>query len=197
MCKQVVDINKYNKIFEVIEKLLEEKDTAVVAIDGGSAAGKTTLAQLLVEKYNCGVFHMDDFFLPIARRKEGWKEEPAGNIDKERFLEEVLLPISRGEDVEYHKFDCMRQEISESVEVKFNKLCIVEGAYSTHPSFENYYDLKIFLDVNPDVQKNRISKRNTPDKQEMFYTIWVPLEKKYFETFSIKEKCDIVVTIDE
>ena len=34
-----------------------------IAIEGGSASGKTTLSNLLSNTYDCTVFHMDDFFL--------------------------------------------------------------------------------------------------------------------------------------
>ena len=51
-----------------IDMLLEEKDFAVVAIDGKCTSGKTTLASKLAEIYDCNVFHMDDFFLRPEQR---------------------------------------------------------------------------------------------------------------------------------
>ena len=51
-----------------IDMLLEEKDFAVVAIDGKCTSGKTTLASKLAELYDCNMFHMDDFFLRPEQR---------------------------------------------------------------------------------------------------------------------------------
>ena len=49
-------------IISEIDRLLC-RDKVIVAIEGGSASGKTTLANKLAEVYDCNVFHMVDFFL--------------------------------------------------------------------------------------------------------------------------------------
>ena len=51
-----------------IDRLMAEQERVLVAIDGGSASGKTTLGELLQSVYACPVFHMDDFFLCHAPR---------------------------------------------------------------------------------------------------------------------------------
>ena len=56
-----------------------------VAIEGGSASGKTTLSQLLETIYDCTIFHMDDFFLQPHQRTPLRYAEVGGNIDRERF----------------------------------------------------------------------------------------------------------------
>ena len=68
----------------------------LVAIEGGSASGKTTLGELLQNVYGCPVFHMDDFFLRPEQRTEARFAQPGGNVDRERFLEEVLIPLREG-----------------------------------------------------------------------------------------------------
>ena len=45
-----------------IRRLLEEKESVLVAIDGNCTAGKTTLADKLLTEFDCNVFHMDEFF---------------------------------------------------------------------------------------------------------------------------------------
>ncbi|MBR7147444.1 MAG: hypothetical protein IKD13_01325, partial [Firmicutes bacterium] len=105
----------------------------VVAIEGGSASGKTTLSQILSRVYDCTVFHMDDFFLRPEQRTPERFSEPGGNVDRERFLEEVLKPLSRGEVVRYRRFDCSTFTLGEPMEVEPKPLVIVEGAYSMHP----------------------------------------------------------------
>ena len=62
-----------------IDRRRAEKRRLVVALEGGSASGKTTLAALLQRIYNCAtVFHMDDFFLrPEQRTEDGWQNREA------------------------------------------------------------------------------------------------------------------------
>ena len=44
-------MDRYKTLFSRIESLLSVKARVTVAIDGGAAAGKTTLAALLAERY--------------------------------------------------------------------------------------------------------------------------------------------------
>ena len=78
-----------------IDRLMAERERVLVAIDGGSASGKTTLGALLQSIYACPVFHMDDFFLRPEQRTPERYAQPGGNVDRERFWQEVLEPLRR------------------------------------------------------------------------------------------------------
>ena len=93
-------------LFARIDRLTAERSRVLVAIEGGSASGKTTLGELLQNVYGCPVFHMDDFFLRPEQRTEARYAQPGGNVDRERFLEEVLIPLREGRSVDYRRFDC-------------------------------------------------------------------------------------------
>jgi uridine kinase len=182
-------------VIKRIDALLAQKAFVIVAIDGKCTSGKTTLAAQLEEVYDCNVFHMDDFFLrPEQRTKERFAQ-PGGNIDKERFLDEVLLPLSRGEHVNYRRFDCSTFTLTEPVSVTQKRLTIIEGAYSMHPELAKYYDISVFLNISADLQKKRIEHRNSPQMAVRFFNEWIPMEIKYFEAFNIKDQCDIVIDI--
>ena len=49
---------------------------------------------------------MDDFYLQPHQRTEERLAEPGGNVDRERFLQEVLIPLHEGHDAVYRVFDC-------------------------------------------------------------------------------------------
>lgn len=165
-----------------------------LAIEGGSASGKTTLAQLLSRLYDCTVFHIDDFFLRPEQRIAERYAEVGGNVDRERFLAEVLHPLSRGEDVIYRRFDCATLTLCPPVSVTPKRLAVIEGVYSMHPELASYYDLSVFLDISPELQKKRIEVRNSPEMAIRFYNEWIPLEVRYFSELLIKEKCDICIS---
>jgi len=185
----------YSELFKEIEKRKNDFST-IIAIEGGSASGKTTLSEILKTKYNCAVFHMDDFFLRPEQRTKERLSEAGGNVDRERFEKEVLLPLSKNENVLYKKFDCSSKTILSPVEISKTRLCIVEGAYSMHPELQKYYSFSVFLDISPDTQKNRILKRNKPILQRRFFEEWIPMENKYFSEFDIKNKCNIVINVE-
>ena len=183
-------------LFAELDKRLEN-GTVTVAIEGGSASGKTTLAGILSRLYGCTVLHMDDFFLQPAQRTAERLSEVGGNVDRERFLAEVLQPLSRREPITYRPFDCHTQRIGEAVTVTPAQLTVVEGAYSMHPTLAPYYDFSVFLDVPPAVQKTRIVKRNSPEMAQRFFNEWIPLETAYFTQTDIQHRCDRVICVSQ
>lgn len=184
----------FRPLFDELNKRLA-KGKVIAAIEGGSASGKTTLSGLLEEIYGCTVFHMDDFFLRSEQRTLERFAQVGGNIDWERFLEEVLKPLSRGETVSYRRFDCSSMSLAEAEQITPAKLVIVEGAYSMHPKLAEYYDFSAFLDITPELQRERILRRNSAEKTQRFFDEWIPLEKVYFERTGARERCDMVIPI--
>lgn len=178
-------------IRDKIQELLKEKSYILVAIDGRSAAGKTTLANQLKEELGCTVIHMDDFFLRPEQRTAQRLEEPGGNVDYERFLEEVLLPLRAGKSFSYAPFDCHTQGFKSPIHVEPDQITVVEGSYSCHPALRDYYDLRIFLSLDPEEQARRILLRN-PDRSRMFLERWIPLEEKYFTCCDTRECCQLL-----
>ena len=174
-----------------IRRLLEEKESVLVAIDGNCTAGKTTLAQLLAQRYPCNVLHMDDFFLRPEQRTPERFAQPGGNVDYERFAQEVLQPLRRAEAFSYRPFDCGSFTLSDPVAVSPRQLTIVEGSYSLHPYFGEPYDLKILLTVDPVLQTQRILERPA-FLHRKFFDLWIPMENQYLEAFAIRQRCDLI-----
>ena len=183
-------------IIEKISQLAKIKDPLLAAIDGRCASGKTTLAAELEKRLGCQVVHMDDFFLQPFQRTEQRLALPGENLDHERLLREVLLPLSRGESARYRPFRCHIGDFEQPFSVSPKGVILFEGSYSCHPSLEKFYDLKIFLTVSPKQQLKRLEIRN-PERLEAFKTRWIPLEEKYFSHFDIQSKCDAVFNTDK
>ena len=182
---------------EIISRLKKEIDTMldtgkqiIIAIDGNCTAGKTTLTSVLEKEYDCNVFHMDDFFLRPQQRTAERYAQPGGNVDYERFHEEVLLPLKSGNGFSYRPFACKTFTLSDNVQVMPKQLNIVEGTYCQHPYFGDVYDLKLFLSVSPELQRERVFQR-PQHVQGRFFTDWIPMEKLYFDFYQISEKADI------
>ena len=175
-----------------IDELLSQKDMVIVAIDGKCTSGKTTLAVILAEIYDCNVFHMDDFFLRPEQRTPERFAEIGGNVDYERFMEEVLTPLKAGNTFSYRPFDCKTFTLSEPVDVSCKQLNIIEGSYSMHPYFGDPYDLKILLTVDEATQRQRIRKRSA-FLQKRFFEEWIPMENRYLDGFGIPGKADALL----
>lgn len=198
--KHGVDItieNKYTPIFEKIEEFLKNDQPVIIGIDGTAASGKSQLAKLFLGKYNCRIFHMDDYFLPFEMKTKERLSEPGGNVHYERFLHEVMEPLKKGEMISYQPYDCRVKDYLNSIEISPKKINIIEGVYSFHPVLQQFYDWKLFLQVNPDVQVERIKEREGEEKMQMFIDHWIPLEKHYFEALEIEKLADMVIDTTE
>ena len=178
----------------VLEEIKKRKTQGrmIIAVDGRCASGKTTFANRLKELTGCTVLSMDDFFLRAEQRTAERLKTPGGNVDYERFKEEILLPLKGGADtVNYSKYDCKKGNLIKLPPVRCGDILIVEGSYSCHPELARFYDLKIFLTVSEEEQLRRIKRTNTESEAERFKEKWIPLEELYFDTYKIKENCDL------
>lgn len=180
-------------LFARIDRLREERGRVLLAIDGGSASGKTTLAARLERMYGATVVHMDDFFLRPEQRSAQRLREPGGNVDHERFAREVLAPMRRGEAFLYRAYDCQTRTIREGVRVTPGDFCVIEGVYSLHPSLADAYDLRVLLRIDASTQSERILRRNGEAMHERFMREWIPLENLYFERTGIERRCDVIL----
>ena len=176
-------------VFAAIDSLLERQGSARVALDGYCASGKTTAAAMIARVYDAQLFHMDDFFLPFERKTPERLAQPGGNVDYERFQTDILDRLDEPA-FEYRPFDCQTGGLGEAVRTRKRPVQIVEGVYSLHPALRARYDLRVFLGIDPRLQRERILARN-PDKFDRFMNEWIPLENRYFEAFGIARTCDI------
>lgn len=183
------------ELLQAIDERLPRQERLLLAIDGGSASGKTMLAALLAQRYGCPVFHMDDFFLRPEQRTPQRLAEPGGNVDRERFFSEVLQPLRQGRPLTYRRYDCQTGQFLPPVLRQAGQLNVIEGAYSMHPELSALYDLSVFLAVSPETQRRRILQREPAFKQQLFFQKWIPMENRYFQAFSIPERCDLRIEI--
>lgn len=182
---------KTAKLLERINHLPQGCHT--IAIDGRCGAGKSTLAAYLAEQLGAGVVHMDDFYLPLHMRTPERLAEPGGNVFYERFQEEVLPFLNQEEAFAYRKFDCSIMDLGGLCRIPVSRFTIVEGAYSCHPRLGEYMSLRVFLDVEPHVQQERIRKRNGEERLQVFLQKWIPMEERYFKAYDIMDKADLIL----
>ena len=187
--------SEYCQLFEALEALARRKPSAIVAIDGMCASGKSTLANTLASTMDALVLHMDDFFLPPEMRTPERLSEPGGNVHRERFLTEALTPLSEGKPFSYRPYSCQTQSFASPVCVRPARLNIVEGAYSCHPELSPYYDMTACLTVDPALQAQRIRLRDGETAFSRFQNEWIPMENRYLSHFRISDRADFAYCV--
>lgn len=187
MCKELTALSP---LVEKIEALCAVRGRVIVALDGRCASGKTTLARALGERYGWSVVHMDHFFPRPEQRTLERYARPGANVDHERFLEEVLLPLRRGERPIYRPFDCRTRTLLEPIPFEPGPVVLAEGSYACHPALWEHYDLRVFLTIGPERQMERITAREGEERARAFREKWIPLEEKYFSAYEVERRCE-------
>ena len=176
-------MDAFNRILDDVERIFKEKSRVIIAIDGKSGTGKSHLTKLLESCAPVSTVHMDDFFLPKEKRTEQRYRTPGGNVDSERFLSDVVIPLRNRMPFSYRPFDCSAMCLSDTIVEVDKPFIVVEGVYSLLPSFRDVYDLAYVLTAPYEARIDRIRARNGEKKLEMFTSLWMPLEDEYFDAF--------------
>ncbi len=209
-----------DSILGQIEEAKAHDERLLLVIDGKCGSGKTTFAKKLGQHYKCNVFHIDDFYLPIAMQTQEVMKEPGGNINFDRFIDSVITPLSTGSSIDYQPFLCIGQTYAPTVRMEASKINIIEGTYSCHPRFrELYADMRadkscipendfeygqgckiitLFFDIDEKNQIERLKNRVGEQRFKLFENKWIPREREYFSAYAVREYCDCsIIGTDE
>jgi hypothetical protein len=78
------------------------------------------------------------------------------------------------------------------VAVKAAPVTVVEGSYACHPDLRGFYDLCLFLTVDPAEQLRRLALRDGAGYLPVFKEKWIPLEEQYHEKCAVREACVVL-----
>lgn len=194
--------------------LEKQKDSPIlVGIDGVDASGKTTLAEELVNELKGSGrpiirASIDGFHNPKSIRYTKGENSPEGyyfNSFNHKAIAEVLLdPLSSGKlRYETGVFDYRTDsEVVLPVKTATNdSILIMEGIFLFRPKLINYWDIKIFVDVDFKITVKRAVKRVAEreyigSEQEIldkYKKRYIPGQQLYFEQAQPKEKADIII----
>ncbi|WP_129657290.1 nucleoside/nucleotide kinase family protein [Rothia uropygialis] len=150
----------------------------VLAIDGRSGAGKSKLAERLLERARAedgsdavALFHLEDIY-------PGWEGLEEG-VDT---YAEMLERLMRNEDATWQAWDWTRNQYAEEMQVLSAdpSLIIVEGVGSTapgHPETRPHFGVWLHLEAN--IRKYRALKRDG-DMYRPYWQLWASQEDRLF-----------------
>ncbi len=207
--------NKMNStgFIKRINALSKKYEKLVVAIDGYSAAGKTTLLKKF-EKDNKNVLavFMDDFILTGKGRGQSIKKAK----DKSKVFEldwydykkiKTLIKEFRAKNKGYYKTkiynsDTDKIDILKKFDLSKNIL-VIEGIFLFHPKlFKNMFDIKVFLDIGlAYADKRRVRRERkrwgkeyiSEDSPNSWTNLFKIAYKRYLKEYSPKKQADIVI----
>ncbi len=184
-------------VLAAIDRAMRDTPRLRVAFDGPCASGKSTLAGTLHEIYGCPVIQMHDFFLRPEQRTPERLAQPGGNVDYERFSQEVLTPLLDGEELRYRPWNCQRQDFDPAGTVPPAALTVVEGSYSLREDLRHAYQLRIWSYADWDSRKKRLLARGGDDCLARFEQLWIPLEDRYFQETNVRDCCQLSIDLSD
>lgn len=159
----------------------------VVAIDGPSSAGKTTLAQhamiaLAARGVAGALLHTDDFLLGAHARLRAPEQGLSDYYDWARLRREALEPLRDRRAARFEAFDWRSDSFRAGVvELAPAELVVLEGVGSGAPALEDLVARTVFVQTAARIRRAR-TRRRIP--AELWDARWLACERSYFCTRS-------------
>src|SRR5690348_15604152 len=163
-----------NVMREIRRQLRGRTEPLLVALDGRSGTGKSTLAALLAAQVGATVVEGDDFYPGGADAEwDGLSpaEKAALVIDWRRLRAEALEPLLAGRPAAWHPFDFQAGHglAAHIVTRDPAPLVVLDGVYSARPELADLIDLAILIEAADDtVRRQRLLAREGAP----FMTAW-------------------------
>lgn len=184
-----------------------------VAIDGVDAAGKTTLADELVipiqQRDRPAIrASVDSFHRPKSERYRRGVDSPEGyyhdSYDYDSLVDELLVQLGPGGSLRYrpatfdYKEDLFIYESLRNAEP--NAVLLFDGIFLLRPELNDFWDFRIFLDVEFEVSVERDIRRSVDEEGstsegllERQQKRYMPGQRIYLKSVRPKEIANVVV----
>ncbi|WP_320536789.1 aminodeoxychorismate synthase component I [Pseudarthrobacter sp. IC2-21] len=158
----------------------------IIAIDGRSGAGKTTLAIELAAQlrnhHKVALFHLEDIY-------PGWNGLATGI---ERYVSTVLTPLSRGEAATWTSWDWANHYDGDTRVTLPAEIVIIEGVGAAAAEARPLLSAVIWADSPEDVRRTRALERDG-GTYEPFWEQWAAQEADWLATDDVPAQADIRV----
>ena len=158
----------------------------IIAIDGRSGAGKTTLAIELAarlrEHHKVSLFHLEDIY-------PGWNGLAAG---VERYASTVLAPLHRGEPAEWVSWDWNAHYDGETRTTRPAEIVLVEGVGAAAAAARPYLSAVIWADSPEHDRRSRALARDG-DSYAPYWDEWAAQEEEWLAVDDVPAQADVRV----
>jgi len=168
----------------------------VIALDGPSAAGTSTLAAVLGPRLAASVVGGDDFYRDMLEAPR-WALTAAQGVaeyfDWQRLRREVLEPLRDARPAQYRPYSWRPEGglADRVVTVEPTPILVLEGVYTARPELRDLVDLAVLVDTPPKERHRRLVARGHGN--DAWWSRWSAAEDYYFTAICPPESFDLVV----
>lgn len=158
----------------------------IIAVDGRSGAGKTTLAvelaALLREHHTVSLFHLEDIY-------PGWDGLEAG---MDRYVAGVLTPLAAGRTAHWRAWDWTADDDGTEHTTEPADVVIVEGVGAACRAALDFLDVSIWVNAPESVRRTSALNRDG-DTFAPFWERWARQEQAWLDRDQPQLTADLVV----
>lgn len=191
--------NDLAKVMAAIDALRSLGLPVIVAIDGKSGSGKSTIGLELARRSGGAYIDQDDFY--SGGEIEQWSLLEASDrwdrcIDWRRVRSELLEPLRNGIPASYIPFDWDVMAMGEGapIEIALAEVVILDGTYASRHELQDLIDLSVLVILDEDTRRNRVKERDGADWSEEWFRVWNEAEDCYFSFIRPEEHFDLVIS---
>ena len=208
-----IEVNP-NFISKFSRRLIEHPEKKIlIGVTGESASGKTTICKQVKKTsteldFPLEYLSIDNYFNDISDlikkygsfdnlRDNGYDVDSPDSFQLD-LLKEHLIQLSNGVDIMAPEYLINGTGVSvpDSIPIKAKKLVVVEGMAAMYPGIRELFDIRIYVDINPKIQKKwflaRAEKRNQDKENALKHWDYVrTAAEKYIKPS--KSEADIII----
>ncbi|WP_113927833.1 kinase [Bacillus sp. P14.5] len=191
---------------QLIKAVKENKNAKrfILAIDGLSRSGKTTLTENLcqeLEKENIPhtVFHIDDHIVEKKKRyntgRDEWFEYYFLQWDLHSIRQNFFKKLHFSKTLNLHFYDgTLDSHTQQSIYLPEECVIIVEGVFLQRQEWRGFLDFTVFLDCPKEIRFQRESEQTQKNPDKFRNRYW-KAEDFYLKAVSPKQKADLVLQL--
>jgi len=210
--KQILDFVCQNDLFCEIEHEINKirpNRACIIGINGVDTSGKTIFTEsfsmyLKSKGFKTALVHLDDFHNP-KKLRYAESDEIKSYINNAFNLElikyELLEPLAKNKDVDktLKLLDLESDTFSKNIHFNIDNetIVLVEGTLLFRESIDEYFDYRLFLDINFDEVLHRAQQRDDVkygrDIIKKYQKKYIPIQKWYLDKYKPRRRSDMII----
>jgi para-aminobenzoate synthetase len=171
----------------------------LVALDGRSGVGKSTLARRLAAELAATLVEGDDFYAGGSEAEwdaRSAAEKAALCMNWRRMRAEALEPLLAGRSATWHPYDFETGAVqaTHTRTAQPASVIILDGVYSGRPELADLVDLAVLVELEDGERRARLAKRESEYFLREWFARWDEAEEHYFANVRPRESFEVVVS---
>lgn len=155
----------------------------VVALDGRSGSGKSTMASALADALDAAVVTGDDFYADLSdddRRSLSPGAAAESMFDWRRLRDEALIPLRQRRVASYRPYDWSSGAGlgADAMTIAPADVVVLDGVYSGRPELADFVDVAVVVHCPRPERLQRLAAR--AHGNEAWHEVWEAAEYHYF-----------------